>query len=284
MQKTVEKLATAKRQILNARFDCPNESIEPMGGSTNRNGHSGGVARLDLTHHDMPSVKPRGFFRYLAIAALAVFAIDSGTACATIITFETVSNSNSFFNLTKPVTEAGFTYSLAAGNLNAYFLGNPGWEMEGDQFRGGNEVGGGTLAIVSATPGGLFTFNGLDTAVVSSLGPDGKPITLGITVTGNRQGSFVSTDLFLQAGSPTGKRVWISQTSLPLAGKPIDELLIRMPALFIPFSLSGISAIDNVKLEPVQPVPLPGSAMLFGSALLSGLGLAGRRRMTGQVK
>lgn len=280
MQKTVEKLATAKRQILNARFDCPNESIEPMAGSTNRNGHSGGVARLDLTHHDMPSVKPRGFCRYLAIAALAVFAIDSGTACAAIITFETVP----YFIFTQPVTEAGFTYSLAAGNLNALFLGNPGWEIEGDQFRGGKEVGGGTLAIVSATPGGLFTFNGLDTAVVSSLGVDGKPITLGITVTGNRQGSFVSTDLFLQAGSPTGNRVWISQTSLPLAGKPIDELLIRMPALFNPLSLTGISAIDNVKLEPVQPVPLPGSAMLFGSALLSGLGLAGRRRMTGQVK
>ena len=153
-----------------------------------------------------------------------------------------------------------------SGGLFVNRFGNPGQDMEGDQ-----EVGGGLLAIVSASSGN-FTFNSIDFAAFASSDPGSQTLS----VEGFLGGSPVGTDAYTLANTnifnPTYPN-WTTEAASVLAGKTFSELDITLNAGGGSFSEN----IDNVVLTPVSAVPEPASLVLLTSGVL-GWGFARRHK------
>lgn len=190
----------------------------------------------------------------LSLVHASVFAatlLSASLAHASTITFSGAPFGPGF---TGPVTEAGFTYSLASGSLYINTDGNPGNNVEPNLGAGT----GGTLRIVSATAG-LFDFAGID---VGSAGSGS------ISVSGYDGATLVGTDSF--AGANTGlPGTYTRYTSGNL--DDLTSLLISLPA-------SPETAIDNVVVNSVAAAtPEPSTLALFGTGILGLAGMARRR-------
>lgn len=238
------------------------------------------MRKPSLTSHQRSMGSSRRLTRFLLAAVMASIACGSGVASAAVITFETVLTGFLANIFAFPVTEAGFTYSQAAGTLASSPFGNSGRDIEGSTLTVSEQPNnmGGALAIVSSTPGALFTFKGLDASVVSSINPlTGKPDTLPISVFGFRHGSAVAVDVYMLTGNGTGNRNWKPEVAIDLAGKTVDELRIQLPTVFAPFVTEVWASVDNVVLGEVRVIPETESALML-SVGLAGLGIARWRR------
>ena len=177
---------------------------------------------------------------------------------ATTITFSGAPTGGGF---TGPVTEAGYTYSLYAGALFINTDGNPGNNVE-PVFASGSS---GTLKIVSATPGTLFDFNGID---VGSAGAGS------VTVIGYDMGTLVGTDTF--AGANTGlPGTYHTYTSTNLTD--LSALYITLPAA----PPASETAIDNVVLTvPAAVTPGPSTFAYLATGMAGAFAAARRRFRT----
>ena len=98
-------------------------------------------------------------------------------------------------------------------------------------------------------PGGLFTFERID------VGQFGLGVTA-IDVTGYLGGVEQGTDTFL---TPADANVYATVGSVLLAGKPIDELQVRLDGSR---RLAGVKEVDNIVLTPLGAAPVPEPATL----------------------
>ena len=170
-------------------------------------------------------------------------------------------------DLSAPVTESGFVYSVYSGDL-----------LLAGGAVGGNKTltgGGGVLEIVSATPGETFDYVGVDFGVSSSATGSGRTLTL--SVEGLLGGSMVAHDSYdLSVDTPSAQ----TEDAVNLAGIPVDELLIYLPVNNTFFGGFDLSAIDNLRLNTLSAraeVPEPGTLALLGSGLVGSAFLRRRK-------
>lgn len=170
-------------------------------------------------------------------------------------------------DLSAPVTESGFVYSVYSGDLIL-----AGGAVGGRKTLTG---GGGVLEIVSATPGETFDYVGVDFGVSSSATGSGRTLTL--SVEGLLGGSMVATDSYdLSVDTPSAQ----TEDAVNLAGIPVDELLIYLPVNNTYFGGFDLSAIDNLRLNTLSAraeVPEPGTLALLGSGLVGSAFLRRRK-------
>jgi len=184
-------------------------------------------------------------------AALAITLVGPAFADPVTIGFDGA------IDLSAPVTESGFVYSVYSGDLLL-----AGGAVVGLTLTGG----GGVLEIVSATPGETFDYVGVDFGVSSSTTGSGRTLTL--SVEGLLGGSMVATDSYdLSVDTPSAQ----TEDAVNLAGIPVDELLIYLPVNNTYFGGFDLSAIDNLRLNTSSAsaeVPEPGTLALLGCGLL----------------
>jgi len=193
-------------------------------------------------------------------AALAITLVGPAFADPVTIGFDGA------IDLSAPVTESGFVYSVYSGDLLL-----AGGAVVGLTLTGG----GGVLEIVSATPGETFDYVGVDFGVSSSTTGSGRTLTL--SVEGLLGGSMVATDSYdLSVDTPSAQ----TEDAVNLAGIPVDELLIYLPVNNTFFGGFDLSAIDNLRLNTLSAraeVPEPGTLALLGSGLVGSAFLRRRK-------
>lgn len=199
----------------------------------------------------------------LAAGATALATALAGPAFAgpVTITFDGAGD------LSAPVTESGFVYSVDSGDL----LAAGGGVVARTTLTGG----GGVLKIVSATPGETFDYLGVDFGVSSSTTGSGRSLTL--SVEGLLGGSMVATDSYTLSVDTLSVQ---TENAANLAGSPVDELLIDLPVNVTFFGGFDFSDIDNLRLNTLNAptgVPEPGTLALLASALV-GLVFLRRRK------
>jgi len=219
-------------------------------------------------------------FLLRSVPLILALGLLSLPASASTITF---SGATFGQNFTGPVTEAGFTYSTLSGSLYVDNHGNPGNDMEGCSVCAPSPPGG-VLQIVSATPGGTFTFNQLDFAAYDQ----SAFASVSITLEGYLGATLVGADVYTLpgtstcTGSPCSYSNWTTEVANVLAGDALSSLDIVLPASLNtgtpPPGPETYAAIDNVVLTPTMvTTPEPGSLMLLGASLIGLAGLSRRK-------
>jgi hypothetical protein len=203
-------------------------------------------------------------------------------AATTTVTFEPAPYGLDFVG---PVQEGAIDYQATSGSLVVNTYGNGGYDLEGEMFQGGGSVG-----FASATPGGLFTFLGLDYATYQAMSLGSQSLT----VRGYLNGLTIATDIFTLANAKLGDgdqafANWTSFTATNLAGRALTALQIDLVGGGTGAGQQFTQAIDNVRFGNMVEIDVPSSPApepATWGTMVAGFGVAGaalRRRRTGAL-
>ncbi len=179
------------------------------------------------------------------IFATALFALFSGVAGATTITFDPLEQAGSSYQYMSSYSESGFDFTSGDPLVSAQ-QGKVGWYF-GSASLFSNSVNG--YVMLTRTGGATFNFDSIDLApVATNYGADAT-----VNFTGHIDGGGTVNESFTLNGT------YAFQTFTLTGFDNLDSVTWLQASPFHQF--------DNLVLDPLSTVPEPGSVALIGLAL-----------------